>query len=315
MEVGWDSHQVIRRAGQLYLWSRGEELITDRYPEIVADATRLKDGSVLDGEIVGWQNGQVLPFSELQRRIRRKHISKRMLQTIPACFLAFDLLEQDGRDLRSLPLSERRSRLESLAVWNGTALQLSSSINAGSWDELTLRRLESRQRGVEGVMLKRRDSVYGVGRERGLWWKWKVNPYHVDAVMIYAQLGHGRRASLYTDYTFALWENGELVPFAKAYSGLSDEEIHDVDHFVRGHIVEKFGPVRRVAPELVFEIAFEDIRLSTRHKSGVAVRFPRMARWRKDKKPAEADTLDTLRRLTTIVPPKQYYPETTATLF
>lgn len=316
-EWKWDGirAQLIRREGQTFLWSRGEELVTDRYPEIISEAARLKDGTVLDGEIVAWKNGQALPFADLQRRIGRKNLSKRMLKDIPACFLAFDLLEQNGQDLRSTPLSERRRLLEALTTWHGAALQLAPLIDATTWDELAARRLESRSRGVEGVMLKRRDSVYGVGRERGPWWKWKIEPYHVDAVLVYAQLGHGRRASLFTDYTFAVWDNGELVPFAKAYSGLSDEEIRDVDRFVRGHTIEKFGPVRQVQADLVFEIAFERIQLSTRHKSGVAVRFPRIARWRHDKKPQDADTLETLRGLTTLTPRPRKTDETLPSLF
>lgn len=316
-EWKWDGirAQLIRREGQLYLWSRGEELLTDRFPEILADAGRLRDGTVLDGEILAWKQGRALPFNDLQRRIGRTNLTRRTLKDIPTCFLAFDLLEQDGQDLRPVPMAERRRRLETLMPWTAAALQLAPIVDATSWDELTIRQLESRERGVEGLMLKRRDSVYGVGRERGPWWKWKIHPYHVDAVLIYAQLGHGRRASLYTDYTFAVWNDGELAPFAKAYSGLSDEEILEVDRFVRNHTLEKFGPVRRVKPELVFEIAFEGIQLSPRHKSGVAVRFPRMARWRKDKKPEEADTLVALRGLSQLRPRERVVEETMPSLF
>jgi DNA ligase-1 len=240
----------------------------------------------------------VLPFAQLQRRIGRKTLTKKMLQDVPAVLMAYDLLEDAGADVRTQPLSERRARLEQIVRDVGDAhLMLSPVIAAPSWDALAGTWRTSRERGVEGMMLKRRASPYRVGRQRGDWWKWKVEPYTIDAVLIYAQRGSGKRASLYTDYTFGLWDAGKLVPVAKAYSGLTDDEIRQVDAFVRRHTIEKFGPVRTVTPELVFELAFEGIQRSTRHKSGVAVRFPRMLRWRTDKRAADADTLDALRRL------------------
>jgi DNA ligase-1 len=299
-EWKWDGirSQLIRRAGRTFLWSRGEELVTERYPELAAVGDRLPDGTVLDGEILPWRDGRVLPFAQLQRRIGRKTLTKKMLQDVPAVLMAYDLLEDAGADVRTQPLSERRARLEQIVRDVGDAhLILSPVIAAPSWDALAGTWRTSRERGVEGMMLKRRASPYRVGRQRGDWWKWKVEPFTIDAVLIYAQRGSGKRASLYTDYTFGLWDAGKLVPVAKAYSGLTDDEIRQVDAFVRRHTIEKFGPVRTVTPELVFELAFEGIQRSTRHKSGVAVRFPRMLRWRTDKRAADADTLDALRRL------------------
>ena len=299
-EWKWDGirAQMVRRAGRIFLWSRGEELVTDRYPELGEAAAQFPDGTVLDGEILPWKDGAVLPFAQLQRRIGRKTLGKAMLQDVPVVLMAYDLIEQGGADVRSLPLVERRARLEQLIHDAADArLLLSPVLVAPSWEDLAQLRRESRDRNVEGVMLKRRSSAYLVGRQRGDWWKWKINPFTVDAVLIYAQPGNGKRAGLYTDYTFGVWQDGRLVPVAKAYSGLTDAEIRQVDAFIRRHTVEKFGPVRTVRPELVFELAFEGIQRSARHKSGVAVRFPRMLRWRTDKKPEEADTLETLRRM------------------
>jgi DNA ligase-1 len=234
----------------------------------------------------------------LQRRIGRKAVSKKILEEVPVVLMAYDLLEEAGADIRPRPLRERRARLAALTESvSMDQLLLSPVVFFAAWDELATQRQESRGRNVEGVMLKRLDSPYGVGRQRGLWWKWKVNPFTIDAVLIYAQRGSGKRASLYTDYTFGVWDDGRLVPIAKAYSGLTDEEIRQVDAFVRHHTLEKIGPVRVVKPELVFELAFEGIQRSTRHKSGIAVRFPRMARWRTDKPAGEADTLANVQRL------------------
>jgi DNA ligase-1 len=254
---------------------------------------------VLDGEIVPWQNGAVGPFGELQRRIGRKTLGRRILEEVPVVLMTFDLLEENGADIRDLPLQQRRTGLESILAQKTVADRLLASplIAAESWAELARLRQDSRTRNVEGIMLKRRSSPYRVGRQRGDWWKWKIEPYTIDAVLIYAQRGNGKRASLYTDYTFGLWDEGHLVPVAKAYSGLTDEEIRQVDAFVRRHTLEKFGPVRTVQPELVFELGFEGIQRSTRHRSGVAVRFPRMLRWRTDKKAADADTLATLKAM------------------
>ena len=300
VEWKWDGirAQLIRRRGQTMIWSRGEELVTDRYPEVRDAAFALPEGTVLDGELVGWSDGRPLPFGELQRRIGRLRVGQKLLAEVPVRLVAYDLLEADGLDLREQAIETRRRKLERLiARCAEPALALSPLVRAAGWDELRALWNGARERAVEGMMLKRRGSPYRVGRPRGDWWKWKVEPYTVDAVLIYAQAGHGRRASLYTDYTFGVWNDGELVPVAKAYSGLTDEEIREVDRFVRRSTVERFGPVRSVRPELVFELAFEGIRASSRHKSGIALRFPRMKRWRRDKKPAEADTLASLRAL------------------
>jgi DNA ligase-1 len=300
VEWKWDGirSQLIRRQGRTFLWSRGEELITDRFPEIEAVGALLGEGTVIDGEVLSWKDGSPQPFAQLQRRIGRKILGSKILKDVPAVLLAFDLLEVDAIDAREQPLESRRARLaEIVQRMASPSLILSARIEAASWEQLAALREEARSRGVEGFMLKRHGSPYRVGRRRGDWWKWKIDPYSVDAVLIYAQRGSGRRASLYTDYTFGIWDGDKLVPFAKAYSGLTDEEIRQVDAFVRHNTVERFGPVHVVKPELVFELAFEGIQRSTRHKSGIAVRFPRMARWRTDKKPADADTLDTIRSL------------------
>jgi DNA ligase-1 len=298
-EWKWDGirSQLIRRAGQTFLWTRGEELVTDRYPELRDVGDRLPDGTVIDAEILSWGPGGVMPFAQLQRRIGRKTIGKKLLAEVPAVLLAYDLLEDAGVDIREWPVERRRRRLEEIGASGGERLKLSPVVTADSWDGLAQLRAESRSRNVEGLMLKRRGSPYRVGRVRGDWWKWKIEPFTIDAVLIFAQRGNGKRASLYTEYTFGLWDAGKLVPVAKAYSGLTDAEIREVDAFVRQNTLEKFGPVRGVKPELVFELGFEGIQRSTRHKSGVAVRFPRMLRWRTDKKVEDADTLETLRAM------------------
>ena len=299
VEWKWDGirAQLVRRDGATYLWSRGDELITDRFPEIAAIGAALPEGTVLDGEVLAWRDG-VLPFAILQQRIGRKTVSAKVLADAPAAFLAYDLLEARSMDLRDQPLATRRVQLEALvAEIAHTKLHCSELIAASAWPELTQARTESRRRGVEGLMLKAKQSRYGIGRtkpEDGAWWKWKIDPYSVDAVLVYAQRGHGRRASLYTDYTFAVWSGDELVPFAKAYSGLTDEEFRKIDAFIKKNTREKFGPVRSVTPELVFEIGFEGIARSPRHKSGVAVRFPRMLRIRSEKSARDADQLTTL---------------------
>jgi DNA ligase-1 len=296
-EWKWDGirAQLIKRQNQVYLWSRGEELITEKFPEISATGNGLPNGTVIDGEILPWKGDRPLDFSELQRRIGRKSIGRKILETIPVILIAYDLLEMDHVDVRQKSLCWRVEALARLlADLPELPIRPSPIIRIQSWAELAQAKAEARQRGVEGLMLKKSASAYGVGRQRGNWWKWKVAPLTVDAVLIYAQGGHGRRSGLYTDYTFAVWHNDKLVPFAKAYSGLSDDEIRQVDRFIRTHTLERFGPVRAVKPELVFEIAFEDIRKSPRHKSGVAVRFPRIARWRADKKIEDADSLETI---------------------
>lgn len=308
VEWKWDGirAQLVARGGDCWLWSRGEELITERFPELAALGRRLPEGTVIDGEVVVWRDGHVQPFADLQTRIGRKKLTPRILADMPAALIAYDLLERDGEDLRARPQHERRERLEALVARNGdAALELSPLIALPTWTQYAALREQSRTRRVEGFMLKRRDARYGVGRTRsdGTWWKWKIDPMTVDAVLVYAQRGHGRRASLYSDYTFAVWaEDAEgggrrLVPFAKAYSGLTDEEIAKVDAIVRKTTVEKFGPVRSVTPSMVFELGFEAIQRSPRHKSGIAVRFPRMLRWRIDKPVDEADTLANLTAL------------------
>ncbi|MEO8537534.1 MAG: ATP-dependent DNA ligase [Betaproteobacteria bacterium] len=308
VEWKWDGirAQLVRRGGATALWSRGEELITDRFPEIAAAALLLDDGTVLDGEIVVMRDGGVAPFAALQTRVGRRTLTAKVLGESPAVLLAYDMLEADGEDLRGLPQHARRSRLEALLrSIDEPRLPLSRRVALPSWDAYGALHGESRSRGVEGFMLKHRDARYGVGRskEGGTWWKWKIDPMRVDAVLVYAQRGHGRRASLYSDYTFAVWDarDGErrLTPFAKAYSGLTDAEMRRVDAIVRRTTIEKFGPVRSVTPTLVFELGFEGIQRSARHKSGIAVRFPRILRWRDDKRIADADSLDALQALLT----------------
>lgn len=299
-EWKWDGirAQLIRRKGRVFIWTRGEELVTERYPEVSESAMMIPDGTVMDGELLAWRDGQVLPFGELQRRIGRKKVGPKLLSEVPVSFLAFDVLEHEGADIRDRPLKERRSILDAmLSAFPAGTIRTADVLDAGTWGDLERYQSQSRANLVEGLMLKDVNAGYEVGRKTGVWWKWKVAPFTVDAVMIYAQRGHGKRASLYTDYTLAVWDDGTLVPFAKAYSGLSDAEIRKVDRFVRSNTVERFGPVRSVTPELVFEIAFEGIRDSRRHKSGVAVRFPRIVRWRTDKRPEDADTLESLRAL------------------
>ncbi|BAL94450.1 ATP-dependent DNA ligase [Rubrivivax gelatinosus] len=322
--------QLVRRAGGCWIWSRGEELVTERFPEVVAAAAALPEGTVLDGEILAWRPGdeRPAPFALLQQRIARKTLTKKVLADAPVVFVAYDLLEAGGHDLRAVPQHERRARLEALLA--ATPLRVSPEVQAPDWAGLAAWRAQARERGVEGLMLKHRAAAYGVGRTKadGVWWKWKIEPYTVDCVLVYAQAGHGRRASVYTDYSFAVWnrtpqdaaeaeaaveavaaaagrgaaaeadpEALRLVPFAKAYSGLSDAEFAAVDRVIRQTTLEKFGPVRSVRPTLVFELGFEGLAESGRHKSGIAVRFPRMLRLRPDKPLHEADTLATLRAL------------------
>jgi DNA ligase 1 len=319
--------QLVKRGGQVWIWSRGEELVSERFPEVLALAATLPDGTVLDGELLAWREGEdrPAPFQLLQQRIGRKTVGKKLLAEAPVAFLAYDLLERDGADQRTLPQGERRMALE--ALLQAGPLRVSPRLHAQGWAELAAQRATARERGVEGLMLKQAAARYGSGRTKadGTWWKWKVEPLAVDAVLVYAQAGHGRRASVYTDYTFAVWSRPpadaaevqavleaiarrdspppressalQLLPFAKAYSGLSDEEFKQVDRVIRATTLDKFGPVRSVRPSLVFEIGFEGIQLSPRHKSGIAVRFPRMLRIRHDKPLAEADTLATLRGL------------------
>ncbi|WP_088284819.1 ATP-dependent DNA ligase [Ideonella sp. A 288] len=314
--------QVVRRAGQVWIWSRGEELVTERFPEVVAQVGALPDGTVLDGELLAWAADGPAPFQLLQQRIQRKQLTPRVLAAAPVRFVAYDLLEDGGADLRALPQHERRRRLEARLAEGPVAV--SPLLAGGDWPALAALREDSRVRRVEGLMLKHRESAYGTGRTRsdGVWWKWKIDPMAVDAVLIYAQAGHGRRSGVYTDYTFAVWNRPpldaaeaqavveaigrrepaqpgalQLVAFAKAYSGLTDAEFRDVDARIRATTLEKFGPVRSVRPTLVFTLGFEGIQASRRHKSGLAVRFPRMLRVRTDKPLHEADALPTLLEL------------------
>ena len=360
-EWKWDGIrcQIIRRQGQVLLWSRGEELITDAFPELAEAAALLPDGTVLDGEVLAWRDGAPLPFAALQKRLGRKQVGAQLRRESPVAFLAYDCLEHGSRDLRDRPLRERRSQLEDVAgemlkvkgrtlaedqqgelfaevgsgdVSGGSKLPpaaqpvpsvpdpaaanphlspvafspaaptqhiiaVSPQVEAAGWQALRVLWETARERGVEGLMLKRRDSPYRAGRVKGDWWKWKIAPLTVDAVVVYAQSGHSKRANLFSDYTFAVWDGRELVPIAKAYSGLSDDELRKVDAWVKRNSVAKHGPVRVVKPELVMEIAFEAIQESSRHRSGIAVRFPRIVRWRRDKKPEEADSMETLRAL------------------
>jgi DNA ligase-1 len=298
-EWKWDGirGQIVRRCGQVELWSRGEEIITDRFPDIVEVARHLPEGTILDGEVVAWSEDHIMPFASLQRRIGRRRLTPGILKSIPARFIAYDLLEHESQDLRQQPLRQRRLTLQQLIASFAPTLLLSESLSDLNWSQLAVSRTQSRERGVEGLMLKHLDSAYGVGRQRGAWWKWKIEPLTFDGVLIYAAPGHGRRADLFTDYTFAVWQGETLLPVAKAYSGLTDEEILRLDGWIRAHTVEKFGPVRAVQPVHVFELAFEAIARSTRHKSGIALRFPRILRWRTDKPPREADTLASLQGL------------------
>lgn len=328
-EWKWDGirAQLIRRGGSVFLWSRGDENITETFPEIAHAAARLPDGTVLDGEVLAWRDNQPLPFGSLQRRLGRRTVGVKLLRDAPVVFIVYDALEHEGRDLREQPLEARRAALEQVIPPSSSTLLISPVIPFASWDELAERRAGSRERSVEGVMLKRRGSTYQVGRRRGDWWKWKIEALTIDAVLTYAQPGHGRRANLLTDYTFGVWSGAPgpdvsfanddsrgmasaqvgteevrapqrtLVTIAKAYSGLGDEEIARLDRWIRRHTVERFGPVRAVEPVLVFELAFDAAQRSTRHKSGVALRFPRIARWREDKRAEEADSIDDVRRL------------------
>lgn len=327
-EHKWDGirAQVILRNNEIFIWSRGEELVTDKYPEFQQFIGNIPNGTVLDGELLPYPDGQIGTFNDLQTRIGRKNVSKSLLEKTPVILKAYDILEWDGEDIRGKSYLERRTLLEEMYAhvilnpknWDEKSkenkdflhllettdlpLLLSERIQCNSWEQVAEERKRSREMRSEGLMLKHNHSPYQVGRKKGDWWKWKVEPLTIDAVLTYAMRGHGRRSNLFTDYTFALWqtkEDGEkeLVTFAKAYSGLTDAEFRQVDAWIKKNTLERFGPVRSVTPHHVFEIAFEGIALSKRHKSGVATRFPRILRWRKDKKIEEANTLEDLRTL------------------
>lgn len=308
-EWKWDGirGQIIKRNNNFFVWSRGEELLTEKFPEYNNFKDQLQEGTVIDGEIISLSTTakedpfKPLPFAALQTRIGRKTITKKQLTAAPVGFIAYDLLEFNGEDIRYKSMAERRDLLEQvIANTNDPSLHISPVIAFTNWQQLGYIRAKSREMGSEGIMLKRKISPYQAGRKRGDWWKWKIDPLTIDAVMIYAQKGHGRRSNLYTDYTFAVKDGDKLVPFTKAYTGLTDKEFAQVDSFVKKNSIEKFGPVRTVKPELIFEIAFEGIAASNRHKSGVALRFPRMNRWRTDKKTEEINTLDDLKNMLTI---------------
>ncbi len=300
-ERKWDGirGQMIIREQEIFVWSRGEELVTDKFPEYHILRNLLPDGTVIDGEILPYKDGIPLSFQTLQTRIGRKNITQKVLEKAPVIMMAYDLLEHEGEDIRELPLQERRKRLEKIVKESKAkqVLKLSERVEFERWDDLARERITSRDHHSEGIMLKRLDSHYQAGRKKGDWWKWKVEPLLIDAVMIYAQRGHGRRANLFTDYTFAVWDGESLVPFTKAYSGLTDKEIKELDAWIKKNTIDRFGPVRSVTPAHVFEIAFEGISKSKRHKSGVALRFPRINRWRLDKKIKEANTLGDLQRM------------------
>lgn len=299
-EWKWDGirGQLIQRKGEVFIWSRGEELVTGKFPELEQMGKLLPEGTVLDGEIMPFEKGSPLPFGVLQTRLGRKTVSTRLLREAPVTFMAYDLLEWKGKDVRHWELWKRRETLKELVrSLAADKLKLSRELSETDWTELAALREQSRSVKAEGLMLKRKNGVYETGRKRGGWWKWKIDPLTVDGVMIYAQKGHGRRANLYSDYTFGVWNSGVLIPFAKAYSGLTDQEMKDVDSYVKKNTRERFGPVRTVKPGLVFEIAFEGIQESPRHKSGIALRFPRIHRWRKDKTIESANTLDDLKDL------------------
>ncbi|MBN9887345.1 ATP-dependent DNA ligase [Salipiger abyssi] len=302
-EWKWDGirGQLILRGGAHHVWSRGEELMTDRFPEFARVPDFLPPGHVFDGELVAWDGAQPLPFNALQKRIGRKTVPKKLLKDAPVILLAYDLLESEGQDIRDRPFAERRAMLDTLLadLPPDAPLRASPRIAFDSWEVLAATRATAREQRAEGLMLKRLDAPYLAGRKKGDWWKWKLDPLSVDAVMIYAQQGHGRRANLFTDFTFAAWDGNDLVPFTKAYSGLTDAEFNEITAWVRRNTLQRFGPVRQVRPELVFEIAFEGIQPSPRHKSGLALRFPRMARWRRDKPAQEANTLADLRDMLT----------------
>jgi len=302
IEYKWDGirGQIACSRNQVLVWSRGGESLNDAFPELRKTAEKLPPDTVLDGEILVIRNGKVALFSELQKRIGRKKPTTKLLSNYPACFKAFDLLQLEGEDLRSHSLYERRRLLESLGLDQNDFICINDKLLAATWEDVAHLRREASKFGAEGIMLKYLEAPYYSGRKRGVWWKWKVDPFTIDAVLIYAQAGHGRRAGLYTDFTFALWHKGQLVPFAKAYSGLTDKEMGELNKFIQQNTIQKFGPVRSVLPELVFELAFEGIQASNRHKSGVAVRFPRILRPRPDKKAQDADTLEQLLQLISI---------------
>lgn len=307
VEHKWDGirSQTIIRENEIFVWSRGEELVTDKYPEFHAFVGIIPNGTVIDAEILAFPNNEIGTFNDLQTRIGRKTTSAALLKSNPVILKAYDLLEWEGKDIRNLPFEERHNLLEKLYATlkdRNLPFYLSERKILNSWEDVATERMRAREMKSEGLMIKHKNSTYQVGRKKGDWWKWKLEPLVIDAVLTYAMRGSGRRSNLFTDYTFALWQNNEkgereLVTFAKAYSGLTDAEFRKVDDFIKKNTVDKFGPVRSVTPELVFEIGFEGIALSKRHKSGVATRFPRILRWRLDKKIEDANSIEDLKNL------------------
>jgi DNA ligase 1 len=295
IECKWDGIrlQLIRRSGKVVLYSRGEERLDGRFPEIEFAAMALPDGCVLDGELLVWHEDKGFPegFSQLQTRIQRKKPSAKIQAQTPVAMMAYDLLELNGKDLRSQALDARQALLADLLKAKPVQFRFSAPILIKDWSQLEIEREKARAQNAEGVMIKRKDSIYQSGRKRGDWWKHKLAPMTIDAVLTYSAAGHGRRAGLHSDHTFALWHDGHLVTIAKAYSGLSDQEMTELDKWIRANTVDRFGPVRQVQPQHVFELAFEAVQLSSRHKSGVAVRFPRIVHWRRDKDLSQANHL------------------------
>tara|TARA_B100001287_G_scaffold91833_1_gene76986 strand:- start:9874 stop:11475 length:1602 start_codon:yes stop_codon:yes gene_type:complete len=304
-ENKWDGirAQLIKRNNQISLWSRSGELISNQFPEIIQMGIDLPNGTVIDGELLVFKDNNIGSFNDLQKRLGRKKVGKIILEKYPVVLKAYDLLENKQKDIRSQAYHQRRSMLHFLVnEIDNVSLQLSLFYNIQNWSDLEIAHQKARENRSEGLMIKQKKESYKVGRKKGDWWKWKVDPLTIDAVLTYAMRGHGRRANLFTDYTFALWkknENGKksLITFAKAYSGLNDKEFKEIDSFIKKNTLEKFGPVRSVKPYLVFEIAFEGVFYSSRHKSGVSVRFPRISRWRKDKKIDDANDLTMLKDL------------------
>ncbi|QDU71858.1 ATP-dependent DNA ligase [Mucisphaera calidilacus] len=302
-EWKWDGirAQLIHRKPGVGLWSRGDETIDKAFPELIELGRQLPPGTVLDGEILAWDHDHDRPhaFNTLQRRLNRTDVRPTLFgPEIPVRFVAYDLLEDRGDDLRDQPFTRRRARLEHhVSQTDDPLLVLSESIAFDTWAQLAALREEARDRRVEGLMLKRHDSSYASGRKTGIWWKWKIAPHTVDAVLVAAQHGHGERAGLFSDFTLALWDDDQLVTVAKAYSGLTNKELETITRWVRANTTARHGPVHTVKAEHVFEIAFEGIQASKRHRSGIALRFPRILRWRTDKKHEEADQLHTLQQL------------------
>ena len=304
LEYKWDGirGQLIKRDTGAYLWSRGEELVNHVFPEIIEMAENLPDGTVLDGEILCWQKDVRKPmaFASLQRRLGRKTVNKKLLKECPTVFLAYDILEHKSIDIRAYNLRDRLKLLESVQLnYNHPCLVIDNEKEFAEWEELIQLRDRARLEGAEGLMIKKISSHYLSGRKRGYWWKYKHDPMTLDAVLIYAQAGTGKRANLFTDYTFALWDNSnknskdrKLVTFAKAYSGLNNSELMELDKWIRTHTIERYGPTRVVEQKQIFEIAFEGVMESKRHKCGLAVRFPRIHRWRIDKPVMEADCIE-----------------------